>query len=339
MNAQMRAALESRRLQTTRREDCHPRGLCAASVFLAGCASTLLLSMPALADEPPATSSPPVHDHAQMNSTEAPGADTEPQHPMPMEKQAPHSMSMDMGAMQGGVAPPDARDPNAYAEGYEYTGMPGMEQSDRITVRKVFPEQFELVRGDDADGFAWDMQISYGGDERKLWFRTEGSAANGSVGPTTSAEGLWWRAFSPFWASQLGVRQDFGAGAHTYLAFGVQGLAPYWFTLEATGYVAEDGRVGARLKGSYDVLFTNRLILTPSVESNLYGRAEPERDLGSGVGNLELGVRLRYEFSRKFAPYAGYVWDRAYGGTADRFRSAGKEVTDRQIVAGVRIWW
>jgi copper resistance protein B len=217
--------------------------------------------------------------------------------------------------------------------------MPGMEQADQIKVGKIFPEQLELARSDDANSFAWDLQSSYGGDLRKLWLRTEGSAANGSVGATTSAEALWWRAFSPFWATLLGVRQDFGTGSHTYAAFGVQGIAPYWFALEATGYVGEDGRLGARLKGSYDVLLTNRLVLTPSLESNLYGRAERRREVGSGIGNIELGVRLRYEFTRKFAPYVGYVWDRALANTADLLRAEGESVTDKQLVAGVRMWW
>lgn len=296
-------------------------------------ACALLPLTPALADEPPGSPDSSLHDHAQMESPPAGHAGhTQPADSMPMN-------SMDMGAMQGGRAPPDARDPNAYAEGYEYTGMPGMEQSDQIAVSMVFPEELEFVRGDEGDGFAWDVQTSYGGDEQKLWLRTEGTASNGSVEANTSGEALWWRAFSPFWATQLGIRQDFGAGAHTYLAFGVQGLAPYWFEVEATGYVAEDGRLAARLKGSYDLLFTNRLILTPSFESNLYSRAEPERGIDSGVSSVELGLRLRYEFSRKFAPYVGYVWERAFAGTADRLRADGEDVTDNRIVAGVRMWW
>ena len=325
MNVQRSSTRESRLLKTL---------LSARSMRMVTVLSplALLLSPPLFADEPPATPVSPKHDHAQRQSMEEHAGNARSRQSMPMS-------SMDMASMQGGVAPSDARDPNAYADGYEYTNMPGMEQSDQIAVSKMFPEQLEFVRGDDGDGFAWDVQTSYGGDEQKLWLRTEGSAAGGSVGPTTSAEALWWRAFSPFWATQFGVRQDFGAGAHTYLAFGVQGIAPYWFALEATGYLAEDGRLGARLKASYDLLFTNRLILTPNLESNINSKAERERSVGSGVGNLEIGLRLRYEFSRKFAPYLGYVWDRAYGGIADRLRAEGKEVTDNQIVAGVRVWW
>lgn len=157
--------------------------------------------------------------------------------------------------------------------------------------------------------------------------------------PTTDAEALWWRGYAPFWGTVFGARQDFGAGGHTWLAFGIEGLAPYWFELQATGYVGEDGRLAARLKGSYDLLFTNRLILSPELESNAYSRAEPERGLGSGAGNVEVGLRLRYEVRRKFAPYVGYVWERSLAGTADLARAEGGPVTERRFVAGLRLWW
>lgn len=298
-----------------------------------------LSAAPAGAQQAP-TGEPP-HDQAVMQMSSTDGA--------PKEARSDDMAGMDMSgaeggqsmnmSMQGGKAPKDARDPNAYADGYEYSTMPGLEQVDRLAVRRVFVEQAEGTYRDPGGGGAWDMQAWYGPDEQKLWLRTEGSVDSGRVGATTTGEALWWRAFAPFWATQLGVRQDIGAGAHTYAAAGVQGLAPYWFEVEATGYVGEDGRLSARFKASYEVLFTNRLILTPKIETNLYSRGEPKRDLGAGVGNVELGLRLRYEIRRKVAPYIGYVWDRALGDTADRLRAAGKTVTDRRIVGGVRIWF
>lgn len=247
--------------------------------------------------------------------------------------------SMDMSSMQGGSAPSNARDPNVYSDSYEYTGMPGMEKADQIVVGKLLVDQLEFVHGDSGDGVAWDAYASYGGDNNKLWLRSEGGVVNGKADETTSAEALWWRAYTPFWGTLLGLREDFGPGSHTYLAFGVEGLAPYWFDLQATGYVAEDGRFSARLKGSYDLLFTNRLILTPEAESNLYSRADSRRGVGAGVGNIELALRLRYEFSRKFAPYAGFDWDRALGETADRRRIEGEPVSDARFVTGLRLWW
>ena len=181
-----------------------------------------------------------------------------------------------MGAMQGGRAPPGARDPNAYADGYDYGSIPGLDQADRIGVNKLLVDQLEFVQNHAGQGIAWDIHDFYGADFQKLLVRTEGAVINGNVDFTTGIEALWWHAVSPFWGTALGVHQDVGTGSHTSLAFGIEGLSPYWFELEATGYVAEDGRMSARLKGSYDLLLTNRLILTPEAES--MSSAGPIRD-------------------------------------------------------------
>ena len=242
-------------------------------------------------------------------------------------------------AGHGASAPSHARDPNAYADGFEYTGMPGTEQADRIVFGTLLGDEIEFVSGNEGSGTAWTGQATYGGDLNKLWLRTQGLGIKGEqIDPTTGIEALWWRARSPFWGTLLGVRQDLGPGAHTWLAFGLEGLAPYWFALQATGYVGDDGRFSGRLRASYDMLFTNRLILTPQLESNVYSKAEPDRELGKGLGNIEVGLRLRYELRRKFAPYIGYVWERSFAGTADARRVQGDPVTEVRFVAGVRLW-
>jgi len=293
-----------------------------------------MLSSLVLAEEPRAE--PHLH---QRHTPAADQDDTTAPLPIEAQEMEAPGMDMDMGSMPGGGALPEARDPNAYAEGLEYGGMPGMEKTDHISVSKLLVDQLEFVSGDEGGGVAWDIHLWHGPDEQKLLLRSEGGAVNGGVGFTTGAEALWWHAFSPFWASVLGVRQEFGPGSHTHLAFGVEGLAPYWFEVEATGYVAEDGALSARLKGAYDVLFTNRLILTPEVEFNLGSEAEAKRDVGAGPINIELSLRLRYEFSRKFAPYVGFDWERALGNTADRRRISGEGVSDAKVVAGMRLWW
>ncbi|MBI4485366.1 MAG: copper resistance protein B [Acidobacteria bacterium] len=260
--------------------------------------------------------------------------------PATPEAKAPPPESSDAQAhAHGGSAPAQGRDPNAYADGFEYTGMPGMEQADRIAFGTLLGDEIELLSGNEGSGTAWTGQAAYGGDLDKLWLRTQGLGIKGEpIDPTTGVEALWWRARSPFWGTLLGARQDFGPGAHTWLAAGVEGIAPYWFHLQATGYVGDDGRLSGRLRASYDMLFTNRLILTPQLESNVYSRAEPDRELGAGVGNLELGLRLRYEMRRKFAPYIGYVWERSFAGTADARRAQADPVTEFRFVAGVRLW-
>ena len=256
------------------------------------------------------------------------------------QEAADHDMdSMAMGSMQGGRPPAEARDARAYADGYEYRQMPGWERSDQIVFGWVAGDELEFVSGNEGDGFAWNVQANYGDDRNKLWLRTQGLKVPGELDPTTSGEVLWWRPSSAFWGTHVGIRQDFGSGAHTYLAFGVEGLTPYWLIVEATGYVGEDGRLSARLKLSYDVRFTNRLILTPNLEANAYSESEDERNLGAGLGNLEWGLRVRYEVHRKFAPYAGYVWERSFSGTADRRRAEGEPVNEHRFVAGFRMWF
>lgn len=298
-----------------------------------------MLSPLVFAEEPRTTPNPHQHHAPTADQDGTPAPPTS----LPIEAQETESpdmgMDMDTSSMPGGSAPPDARDPNAFAGGFEYSGMPGMEMTDRISVSKLLVDQLEFVSGDEGEGVAWDIHFRHGPDEQKLLLRSEGGSVKGGVDFTTGVEALWWRAFSPFWASVLGVRQDFGPGSHTHLAFGVEGLAPYWFELEATGYVADDGALSARLKGAYDVLLTNRLILTPEVEFNLGSEAEAKRDVDAGPVNIELSLRLRYEFSRKFAPYVGFDWERALGNTADRRRASGEGISDAKVVAGMRLWW
>src|SRR5262249_11780914 len=138
------------------------------------------------------------------------------------------------------------------------------------------------------------------------------------------AEVLWNRVISRWWNGQLGLRQDFGPGqARTWLAVGVEGLAPQWFETEATLYASDEGRTAARLKAQYELLVTQRLVLQPLVEMNLHGRADPRHDIGSGLSDLEISARLRYEVRREFAPYLGFAWLRRFGGTADLVRAAG----------------
>lgn len=309
----------------------------AASGFLLS-----LFSMSAHAQEPATPEQSP--QHAGHEQPTPPPADHSehirtPDRVSAEEEGAKKAEPMEMGAMQGGRVPNDARDPHAYAEGFQYTGMPGLEKSDQLRFGYVLADEFEGLSGNEGDGYAWSVQANYGDDRNKLWLRTQGLEVPGELDPTTSGEVLWWRPLTAYFGTQLGLRQDFGSGAHTYLAVGIEGLAPYWFEVEATGYVGEDGRLSARLKGSYDILFSNRLILTTSLEANLYSKAEEERALGSGLGNVEGGLRLRYEFSRKVAPYVGYVWERSFAGTAERRRAEGDMVNEHRVVAGIRMWW
>jgi copper resistance protein B len=136
------------------------------------------------------------------------------------------------------------------------------------------------------------------------------------------------------------VRHDAGEGpSRTWAALGVQGLAPYKFEVEATAYVGASGRSMATLAAEYDTLLSGRLVLQWHGEATLHGRDDPSRGIASGLSTVEAGARLRYEISRRFAPYVGLHWERALGGTADLRRDHGEPTGDTRLVAGIRFWF
>ena len=226
-----------------------------------------------------------------------------------------------------------------YSDGIGQGSMPGMDMSDSQPLGMLKIDQLELTDGRYATDQAWDMEGWYGNDSDKLWLRSEGDADHGRI-EEGQVEALWSHAVAAFWNTQLGVRQDVGEGPHRqWAAFGIQGLAPYWFELEATGYLGPSGRTAARFRAEYELLFTQRLILQPEFELNLYGSDDPASYVGSGLSDTQLGLRLRYEVSRQFAPYIGIVWIHRYGATADYARLDGQPSMDWQFVAGVHIWF
>lgn len=119
----------------------------------------------------------------------------------------------------------------------------------------------------------------------------------------------------------------------------MQGLAPYWFEVEATAYVGASGRTQFRIEGEYELLLTNRLILQPLVEVEIHGKNDPEHGTGAGLSTADAGLRLRYEFRREFAPYVGLVWSRRFFGTADFADAAGDRVEGARLALGVRLWF
>jgi len=245
---------------------------------------------------------------------------------------------MTMGAMQGGKAPPNARSPD-YSDGVTYGPMKGMDMADNASMGMLLIDQLEAFHASDANGQTWEAEAWYGNDVNKLWLRTEGERSDGKL-EDADLEAFWNRNIATFWSTQLGVRHDFGEGpSRTWAAFGVQGLSPYWFELEATVYVGQSGRTAARLRAEYELLLTQRLILQPEAEINLYGKDDPARRIGSGLSDVEAGLRLRYEVNRQFAPYIGVNLIRRVGSTADFAREDSQPVFDRQIVAGVRLWF
>jgi len=202
-----------------------------------------------------------------------------------------------------------------------------------------------VFRGDrleygDGDALGWDLRAGIGRNFDKLWLRSEGERGDGRL-DHASSELYWSHATGPWWDRTLGLRHDRNPGGHDrdWAAIGVQGLAPYKFEFEATGYVGTSGRLAARVEAEYEVLLSNRLILQPQIEANLYSRDDPDNHVGRGLSDASFGLRLRYEFSRRFAPYIGFAWTRRFGDTADLVEAAGGEASEHGWVAGVRFWF
>jgi len=262
---------------------------------------------------------------AQNGSSDAPSTEPGQQSPKETSSESQH------------VAPDPPQHPMPAMPYKEMATM--MQMNDKGRVGRVLLDEFEWRNTDAGNAAMWYVQGWYGGDYNKLWIKTEGERVRGST-EDARVDVLWDRIVSRWWSVQGGVRQDFGEGpSRTWAALGVQGLAPYWFDTEATFYVGEQGRTAARLRTEYDLLLTQRLILQPEAEANLYGKSDPARRIGSGLSDVELAVRLRYEIRREFAPYVGLAWTHRFAGTADLVRAAGEHASDLQVVAGVRAWF
>ena len=223
--------------------------------------------------------------------------------------------------------------------------MPGMDMSSMMPVEdnRVFAHvMFDQLEGrfNSKADFRWDGQGWIGTDTDKFWVKSEGFRRSDGKVDDGRHEFLYDRAITTYWDLQAGLRSDLDSRrARNWAAFGVQGLAPLFFDVEATAYVSDQGHVAARLKGSYDLLLTQRLILQPEAELNLYSKADPARLIGAGFSDLDAGLRLRYEFDRKFAPYIGLAYESKFGQTAGFARRAGESTNGVRFLLGVRAWF
>lgn len=213
-----------------------------------------------------------------------------------------------------------------------------MDMDDAALFGMVAFDHFEWRDTDDGDALFWEGRAWLGNDYNKALLKSEGERFDGDY--EGSIELLWDRVFSRWWSLQGGVAHDFGEGpSRSWAAFGVQGLAPYWFEIEALAYVGEQGRTAANFSAEYEMFLTQRWVLQPKVELQLYGKDDPANGIGSGFSDAELGLRVRYEIRREFAPYLGVVWSWKFGETADLAREHGDDTDELQFVAGVRAWF
>ena len=199
-------------------------------------------------------------------------------------------------------------------------------------------ERFEQS---DEDTQAWELQGWLGYDRDKLWLKTEGEYdTKAHATEHSEVQLLYSRAIAPYWDLQAGLRRDdAGSSTRTHAVIGLMGLAPYWFELDAAAFISEDGELSTRFEAEYELRFTQKLLLQPRVELNYSFADAPAFAVGEGVSEVVLGLRLRYELRREFAPYLGVEWSRSFAGTATLLRATGRDREDTQIVAGLRFWY
>jgi copper resistance protein B len=293
---------------------------------------------------PPATTESPAQKPAPEQDTQAEPMDHSTmghEMPIPQEPAQPMDHSamghdMPMPSDQPRQPIPSLTDADRTAAFPDVGGHPVHGHS----IQKfVLLDRLEGWNADDGNGLAWEVLAWLGTDLKRLWLRSEGDRVDDTT-ESADLEVLYGRSIARWWNVVAGVRHDLGEGpSQTFAAIGVMGLAPYKYDVEATAYIGESGQTAARLEAEYDTLLTNRLILQWLAVADLYGKADARRGIGSGLSTVEAGLRLRYEFTRKCAPYVGVVWERAYAGTADVRRDEGEEIDDTRFVAGLRIWF
>ena len=198
--------------------------------------------------------------------------------------------------------------------------------------------EYRVQKG--ADAYRWDGEGWFGGDTNRLVVKTEGEGTVRRGVESGEVQALYSRAIGPWFDIQAGVRHDFKPGpGRTYATIGFEGIAPYWFEVEGALFLSGKGDLLGRLEGYYDQRITQKLILQPRVELNFAAQDVPANGIGSGLSNAELGLRLRYEIRREFAPYVGISWESKVGDTARFARIAGDQVQTTSLVIGVRAWF
>jgi copper resistance protein B len=289
-------------------------------------------------------------DHAAMNHDAAPqeavdhSAHQQPAPPAATNPHAGHGAPTSDDEIPQGIAPAIPTDHAADAV-YDPMAMARaraamLKESGGMSFSQLMLDRLEYRAKKGSNGYAWEGEGWIGGDINRFAFKTEGEGDVGGRLEKAELQALYQRAIGPWFNLEAGVRQDFRPSPQrTYAVIGIDGLAPYWFEVGAQVFLSNKGDAHLRLEGSYDQRITQRLILQPAAEVNIAAQDVPELGIGSGVSDIELGLRLRYEFAREFAPYIGVNWEQKFGGTADYARAMGERASATSLVMGIRFWF
>lgn len=191
----------------------------------------------------------------------------------------------------------------------------------------------------------WDTLGWRGGDVHRFWFKSEGRGPTRTLdGMEVDAQALYGRLIAPYYDVQVGLRYELrrrnrDTASRVHFAVGLQGLLPFQYEIEPVLFVSQDGKVAARVTASRDLLLTQRWFLQARFEANAAVQAVERFGLGAGLNDVTVGFRVRHEFRREFAPYAGVSWGQSFGDTAVFARRDGDATGGLSIIAGLRAWF
>jgi len=244
-----------------------------------------------------------------------------------VETRGEHGAGVDTYPAAGGTHRDQKHAPNLPDHVMDHDHPLAMVRLDQLEARED--------NGGALEGDAW-----FGGDRDKLWLKSKVERDDGEI-TTNELQALYSRAIAPYWDLQMGARHDFEqeSGSRNWATIGVNGLAPYFFEVDSALFIGDNGDSALRLQAEYELLFTQRWILTPEIETNFFGQNDRAAGTGAGLSNVELGLRLRYEFTPQFAPYFGVHYERKFGNTEVFARDAGEPASGTAWVIGLRTWF
>ena len=293
------------------------------------------------AEAPPAAADPHAgHNMGNMEQVPAEPVDSHAGHDM-SAMPADDGAESDVGAASAPAPPGDHAADAVF-------GAEVMAQSRKGLAHEVGGMGYSLVMLDLAEvGFQkgretyrFEGEAFTGGNINRFGVKYEGEGAFGKRIDDLELQALYSRAIAPYWNLQAGVRHDIRPDpSRTYLVAGVEGIAPYWFKVNAATFLSNKGELRARVEASYDQRITQSLILQPRIEANVSFQDIPAIGVGSGLTDFEAGLRLRYEIKQEFAPYIGVEWRKQTGETARFSRMDGKDPDTVSLVAGLRLWF
>jgi copper resistance protein B len=200
---------------------------------------------------------------------------------------------------------------------------------------------------DRAPAWEWKAKAWIGDDYNKLRMENSGVLSdNGVIDKEGGTKGIDSRVFysrliSDFWDAKIGIQATvFGPDlSRTAFIAGFEGLAPYGIHVDLVGAFSQTSVATLRLEVAYDILLSQKLIATPFAEAVVASGDDRAIDLGAGLSRFEVGLRLRYEIAKEFAPYIGLSFEQFTGATASYVAADNDPTSKLRFLVGLKTWF